>query len=239
MSVTCNKYVGRCALYASLVLGVAACSSTPQTNATANSVAAATTLKQAPAAVTQTTAVPSNSVAPPILPAEAQQQFDAAMQLVNSGQRDAAVAKLEQLANAYPTVSAPLINIGLLYLKANQFEMAERAFKRALERDPQSAPAHNYLGVCYRNLGKFKDAEAAYRSALAGDTDYAAAHLNLGVLYDLYLQQPEQALNEYERYQQLLATPDTKVTGWIKELKTRIGSKAKGAAAASGVGDKS
>ena len=111
-----------------------------------------------------------------------------------------------------------------MYLKANQFEPAERAFKHAVERDANSAIANNYLGVAQRNLGKFKDAEASYHAALTADDTYAAAHLNLGVLYDMYLQQPEQALEQFERYQQLVATPDTKVGGWIKELRARTGA---------------
>ena len=117
-----------------------------------------------------------------------------------------------------------------MYLKANNFEAAERAFKHAVERDANSAIANNYLGVSQRNLGKFKDAEAAYLAAVTADDNYAAAHLNLGVLYDMYLQQPEQALTHYARYQQLQTTPDTKVGSWVKELRTRLGLNKKPAA---------
>lgn len=152
------------------------------------------------------------------------------MQLVYAGRTDEAATQLEQLAAAYTTLSVPYINEGLMYLKANQFEAAERAFKHAVERDASSAIANNYLGVAQRNLGKFKDAEAAYQAAVTADDNYAAAHLNLGVLYDMYLQQPEQALTQFERYQQLASTPDAKVASWIKELRTRTGAGKKPAA---------
>lgn len=168
--------------------------------------------------------VPTASPPPVVIPPEAQSKFNKAMLQVYAGKIDDGAAQLEQLAAAYPTLSVPYINEGLMYLKVNQFEAAERAFKHAVERDATSAIANNYLGVAQRNLGKFKEAETAYQAAVAADDNYAAAHLNLGVLYDMYLQQPEQALQQYERYQQLLTTPDTKVASWIKELHARTGA---------------
>jgi tetratricopeptide (TPR) repeat protein len=223
-------------LVAAAAVAIAACSSTPKVESKVDASTATSVAKQAVLAPTPTPASTSSGqtiTQPPTavaVPAEAQQKFDAAMKLVSSGKQDEAALQLERLATDYPTLATPLLNVGLLYLKANQFEAARHAFERALQRDAKSAPANNYLGVCYRNLGKFKDAQAAYQAALASDEAYAPAHLNLGVLYDLYLQQPEQALTEYERYQQLLPTPDTKVASWIKELKSRLGgSKARAA----------
>jgi len=216
-------------LLAAAALSIAACSSTPTVKSKADASTAPNVAKQAALAPTSTAAATSSGQAATqpaeaAVPAEAQQKFDAAMKLVSAGKQDEAALQLEGLANDYPTLATPLINVGLLYLKANQFEAARHAFERALQRDAKSAPANNYLGVCYRNLGKFKEAEAAYQAALANDESYAPAHLNLGVLYDLYLQQPERALTEYERYQLLLSAPDTKVASWIKELKSRLGS---------------
>ena len=149
-----------------------------------------------------------------------------------AGKVDDAAAQLEQIGATYPTLSVPFINEGLMYLKANQFEAAERALRKAVERDANSAIANNYLGVAQRNLGKFKDAEASYKAALIADDNYALAHLNIAVLYDLYLQQPDQALQHYDRYQQLVPTPDTKIAGWIKEIHIRMGVNRKPAAAA-------
>lgn len=229
-----------------IAMVVAACSSTPQGEPTNRANATAVPANQPSSGVLATSGVSGVPAAAieqppaPTIPAVAQQKFDAAMKLVSAGKQDEAALQLEQLANDYPSLAAPLINAGLLYLKANQFDAAVRAFQRALERDANSALANNYLGVSYRNLGKFKEAEAAYLAAIAVDDSYAAAHLNLGVLYDLYLQKPEQALSEYERYQQLLSTPDTKVASWIKELKSRLsGNKPKAPSADAAAGDKS
>lgn len=169
----------------------------------------------APAAATTVTPVSD-------IPVEAQQQFDKALATLKSGQTTAATQQLQQLADRYPTFAGPLVNLGLVELKAARYEPAANLFKQALERDIKSAPAHHYLGVSYRNLGRFKEAEAAYKDAIAVDDGYAVAHLNLGVLYDLYLQRPELALPEYQRYQELQGTPDAKVAGWIKELTGRL-----------------
>jgi hypothetical protein len=54
--------------------------------------------------------------------------------------------------------------------------------------------------------------------------------LNLAVLYDLYLQQPEDAVQQYDRYQQLVPNPDPKIVNWIREIHNRVGAAKKPAA---------
>ena len=100
---------------------------------------------------------------------------------------------------------------------------AEGAFKAALERNPNSAVAENELGIAERKLGKFTEAEAAYRRTIATDPNYAAAYLNLGVLYDLYLSEPQKALEQYEHYL-TLAGENKQVAGWVIELRKRVGA---------------
>ena len=38
------------------------------------------------------------------------------------------------------------------------------------------------------------------------------------------MQQPQRALEAFERYLSLVTTPDEKVSGWVKELKVRLGN---------------
>lgn len=161
---------------------------------------------------------------PAAVPAEAQQQFEAALALMKAGNAALASQQLAALGAQYPEFAGPLLNLGILQLRAKRYEDAESSFKAALQRDPRSVAAYNYLGIVYRNLGRFKDAESAYQQALAMDDSYALAHLNLGVLYDLYLQQPERALAEFERYLQLAPVPEPQVAGWVKELQRRTGN---------------
>jgi len=97
----------------------------------------------------------------------------------------------------------------------------EAELKAVVEREPANAPAYTQLGLSYRQLGRFKEAQAAYEQAIAAAPEYAPAHLNLGVLHDLYLQQPDPALQEYERYRALAGEPLPQVQQWIAEVKTR------------------
>jgi len=158
------------------------------------------------------------------LPPEAVQKFDQAVVHMSAGDAATAEREFQALAEAYPTFSGPLLNIGILQVKAGHFDDAEKSLRGAIERNANNAQAFNQLGIVYRKLGRFKDADGAYQKAVQIDPNYAIAYLNLGVLCDLYLQQPERALEAYERYLALAGTPDEKVNGWVTELKKRIGS---------------
>jgi tetratricopeptide (TPR) repeat protein len=197
----------RIALFALAALGVSACSSPPKV------------------------AEPLPEAVPAPEPVAAVQQFDKAVTLLGAGDLDLAVREFKSLSAAYPEYSGPLVNLGIAQVKVGHLPEAEQAFKSAIERNPDNAAAFNQLGIVYRKLGRFADAEGAYQRALEISPDYALAHLNLGVLCDLYLQKPERALAQYERYVALTDSPEAKVTGWITELKSRLGASARTARA--------
>ncbi|MBL8269187.1 tetratricopeptide repeat protein [Steroidobacter sp.] len=169
------------------------------------------------------------AAAEPVLPPEAVQQFDRAVTLMSSGDLAQAEQGFRSLATAYPSYSGPLLNLGILHAKAGKLDEAEKAIREAIARNANNAAAFNQLGIVYRKLGRFKEADEAYTRAVQIDPNYALAYLNLGVLCDLYLQEPQRALEAYERYLQLAATPDAKVTGWVTELKKRIGAEPRSA----------
>lgn len=158
------------------------------------------------------------------MPPEAVQQFDQAVVHMSAGDVAAAEQEFRALAASYPAYSGPLLNLGILQAKAGRLEEAEKSIRGALERNANNAAAFNQLGIVYRKLGRFKEADEAYQRALQVDPGYALAHLNLGVLCDLYLQQPQRALEAYERYLALATSPDAKVNNWVTELKKRLGS---------------
>jgi tetratricopeptide (TPR) repeat protein len=174
----------------------------------------------------------AGATAEPALPPEAVQQFDRAVTLMSSGDLAAAEQGFRALAAAYPTYSGPLLNLGILHAKAGKLEEAEKAIRDAIARNGNNAAAYNQLGIVYRKLGRFKEADEAYTRAVQIDPNYALAYLNLGVLCDLYLQEPERALEAYERYLQLASSPDAKVNAWVSELKKRIGSEPRSASTA-------
>jgi tetratricopeptide (TPR) repeat protein len=159
----------------------------------------------------------------PALPPEAVQQFDKAVVHMSAGDAAAAEQGFKSLTAAYPTFAGPWINLGILQTKTGHLDDAEKSLKAAIDRNANSATAYNQLGIVYRKLGRFKDADEAYQHAIQADPNYANAYLNLGVLCDLYLQQPQRALEAYERYLSLAATPDKKVSVWVSEIKKRAG----------------
>jgi tetratricopeptide (TPR) repeat protein len=157
------------------------------------------------------------------LPPEAVQRFDAAVVHMNAGDLAAAEQAFRALASTYPNYSGPLVNLGILAAKAGRFEEAEKTLISAVERNARNATAFNQLGIVYRKLGRFQDAEKAYEQAVQVDPSYATAYFNLGVLCDLYLQQPQRALEAYERYLELTPSPDSRVNAWVTELRKRVG----------------
>ncbi len=169
--------------------------------------------------------------AEPALPPEAVQQFDRAVTLMTSGDLAQAEQGFRALADAYPSYSGPWLNLGILHAKAGKLEEAEQALREAIARNGGNAAAHNQLGIVYRKQGRFEEADAAYTRALQIDPNYALAYLNLGVLCDLYLQEPQRALEAYERYLSLASEPDAKVSGWVTELRKRIGAEPRSAQA--------
>lgn len=169
--------------------------------------------------------------AEPVLPPEAVQQFERAVTLMSSGDLAQAEQGFRALASAYPAYSGPLLNLGILHVKAGKLDEAEQAIREAISRNGNNAPAFNQLGIVYRKLGRFKEADEAYTRALQIDPNYALAYLNLGVLCDLYLQEPQRALQAYERYLSLATAPDAKVNSWVTELKKRIGAEPRSAQA--------
>jgi Flp pilus assembly protein TadD len=165
------------------------------------------------------------------LPPEAVQKFDQAVAYMSGGDAASAEREFRALADAYPTYSGPLLNLAILQVKAGRYADAEKSLRGAVDRNGANAQAFNQLGIVYRKLGRFKEADVAYQRAVEIDPNYAIAYLNLGVLCDLYLQQPQRALEAYERYLALAGAPDEKVSGWVTEIKKRLGSEPRSARA--------
>jgi tetratricopeptide (TPR) repeat protein len=204
-----------------LSVALAGCGSAPKLPSTAEATGqGAPAGEQAPAA----------AAAEP-LPPEAVQQFDQAVLRMNAGDVAAAEQAFLSLAAQYPSYSGALVNLGILQAKANRLDEAEKTLRGALARNGANAAALNQLGIVYRKLGRFQEADESYQRAVQADPNYALAWLNLGVLCDLYLQQPQRALEAFERYLAVAPSPDQKVSTWVAELKKRVGAGAEPRAA--------
>jgi tetratricopeptide (TPR) repeat protein len=154
--------------------------------------------------------------------AKATADFNRAVNFMRSGNTTEAELEFKQMTLAYPRLSTPFVNLGILYRKAGHLDQSEEALKGAVERNGGSAVAWNELGATQRMRGEFPDAAASYEKAIAADSNYAPAYRNLGVVSDLYLGDPERALTALERYKELTGE-DRPVTSWIAELRQRTG----------------
>lgn len=151
------------------------------------------------------------------------EEFNQAMQLLGNGNNEAGIKLLEGVIDKAPELTTPYINIGIAYSKIGDMKNAEKSFKRALYLMPNHPVAHNELGVIYRRTGRFELARQSYERALSIYKDFHYAQLNLGVVCDLFLQDLDCALTNYQAYQQ--AFPDNEQVGiWIADAKNRMGN---------------
>jgi Tfp pilus assembly protein PilF len=148
--------------------------------------------------------------------------FDRAVGFMRAGNNTEAELEFKQVALQFPQLSAPYVNLGILYRKSGRLEQSEDALKTAVERNDGSAVAWTELGATQRLRGEFPNAAASYEKAIADDPNFAPAYRNLGVVSDLYLGDPERALTAFERYKELTGE-EKPVSGWIAELRARTG----------------
>jgi len=80
--------------------------------------------------------------------------------------------------------SRVLVRRGQRAGKSGRFDLAEKAFRAAVNADPNDAEAIANLGISLANLGRLDEAETQWTQALRKDDTIAVAHLSLGVVYD-------------------------------------------------------
>ncbi|CAG0937912.1 hypothetical protein GPROT2_00055 [Gammaproteobacteria bacterium] len=150
-------------------------------------------------------------------------RYAGALAVLAAGDDAQAQPLLQALVLEYPDYSGPMVNLALLHSRRGEPGPATALLERAVTTCTDCAAAWNALGVLQRQQGRFADAEQSYLKALAADAGYANAAFNLGVLYDLYLQRPELAMEQYLRFRQLLADDPAAgdVDKWIADLQRR------------------
>jgi Tfp pilus assembly protein PilF len=149
------------------------------------------------------------------------EEFDRAVAMMNDGKNDKAIELLTKVIERSPGVTAPYINIAVAYMRTGKLEPAEQHLKTALGLVPGHPVASNEYGLLLRRAGRFKEAREIYEKALASFPDYLPIHRNLGILCDLYLNDPECALKQFEIYGERMPT-DAQVKIWIAELRMRL-----------------
>jgi tetratricopeptide (TPR) repeat protein len=157
----------------------------------------------------------------PGMDAESRGEFERAVAMLNDGKNDKAIELLTKVIERSPGVTAPYINIAVACMRTGKLEPAEQHLKTALGLIPNHPVASNEYGLLLRKCGRFTEAREIYEKALASFPDYLPIHRNLGILCDLYLNDPECALKQFEIYSEGAPT-DAQVKIWVAELHMRL-----------------
>jgi tetratricopeptide (TPR) repeat protein len=80
--------------------------------------------------------------------------------------------------------SRALLRRGQRFGRAGRFDLAEPAFRAAMEADPKSAEAVANLGISLANLGRLEEAQHELERSLAMDDSNTLAQFSLGVILD-------------------------------------------------------
>jgi tetratricopeptide (TPR) repeat protein len=152
---------------------------------------------------------------------EIQQEFDQAVAMLKQEKFPEAIRLLKGVTGKTSKFSAPFIDLGIAYSRTKEYSKAEESLKQALKVNPTHPVALSELGLAYRKTGKYKDARATYEKLLQVYPDYVPARKSLGVLCDIYIQDLECALQQYEAYLKL-EPDDQKVKIWVADVKQRM-----------------
>ncbi len=106
-----------------------------------------------------------------------------AQTLINQGQLDAALGKLDKQLKTAPQDAEARFMRGLVLTRLNRTEEAIKAFADITRDYPQLPEPYNNLAVLYAQQGDYEKARDALEAALATHPSYATAHENLGDIY--------------------------------------------------------
>jgi Flp pilus assembly protein TadD len=114
------------------------------------------------------------------VPKKALEFYDKAAQLAREKDYLGAIKELKLAVAEYPSYVSALSLIGMLYMRLNELDKADDAFKAALKIDPEAYEPLLYRSITLYKLSKFKDAESSLRKALKVKPESAAVYYYLG-----------------------------------------------------------
>ena len=144
-----------------------------------------------------------------------------ALNLLAQENYEQGISLMLEVINKVPDATGPLVDLGIAYSRAGDYERAESSFNDALTLTANHPVAHNELGIVHRKLGRFAAARQSYERALEIYPGFHYARRNLAVLCDLYLADLTCALEHYQIYRASVPQ-DREVDIWIGDLRNRI-----------------
>jgi len=164
---------------------------------------------------------PVRSVPTRVSPDPTVVQFRKGVQLLEKGQTQEARSVFEKLRDDHPRIGIFHADLGVTYKRLGLLPEAIASYQRALEIDRGDAAIYYNMGIALRESGEFRKAEQAYKTALVIYPDFTDAHYNLAVLYDLYLNEPDEAIAHYRRFLDLGGGNSDEIQIWIAALQKR------------------
>jgi tetratricopeptide (TPR) repeat protein len=153
---------------------------------------------------------------------EEQKSYQDALEAIKANEAERAISTLVKISNSHPEHFGAWINLANAYLKEMKINEAENATTRAKKINAKVAEIYNLQGLIAVHKGEYTNAEKSYKEALQLRENYPAAHYNLGLLYDIYYQDLDRAIVQYDRYLELNGGSDKKTQGWVGELKQKV-----------------
>lgn len=171
-------------------------------------------------------------------PPRVKRQYQAALEVMSSGDMNAAALAFEEFNEKYPGYPGSYVNLAIIYDELDRPDDAYAMLDTAKEIIPGYVVALNQEGLMKRRSGDFIGARDAWLAATESDPEFTDAWYNLGVLYDIYLQDLPAAKLAYQQYQNiymaeqlkpggefaadLKAEPDQQVQVWLADVDRRI-----------------
>lgn len=153
------------------------------------------------------------------------EQMQAAVQAHASGDYEQAAEGFSRAADALqgdpPNRAKALANLGAALIGDGRYEKAVAALEEAKSIDPRQYQTRFNLGRAYTKLGRLQDARLSYMAAGQLAPDNPDVPYNLGILYEIYLNQPEDALDAYRDYLAKGGAEATRVQVWITAIELR------------------
>lgn len=149
-------------------------------------------------------------------------KFNQAVIHINNKKYDDAIELLVDVTSQTDKHSAPYINLAIAYSETGNIKDAEKTLLKALTINPSHPVTNNELALVYRKTGQFTKAKTTYEQVIRNFPQFLPARKNLGILCDLFMNDLNCAIEQYEAY--LNVRPDEKdVSIWLADLKQRAG----------------